>query len=385
MGIKCSACHFEIEEPLILFNGDWVCPHCKKNILDKMENVKFEITDENEFLFNLSESYYCQALKAESKKLKDSYIVQAIKYCQQAMDKKHPYAYFRMGYYFDKDYLENKWDENRRCQIAYSYYVAVLEGKIDESNKKRLEEIQETTKEFLYTMLYYWPEAHVNDSKYFISNNVKKYDLKEFEKKQQNTIISNLERFKNSLLSLNQDNGTTLCGVFKFDKESFEQFLKDYRKDIEKPLKDRKWYNILKNSAKVIFYYSSSQAAIKKEAELYFNCFAENQNNSNNIRNALVSEQGRGDDLLGCLDAKVIYACFISQKKKHKYFSTSQVSKINKFLIEDDENNRESILGHLETKGNKNWIIIYDDDIYAQEGRNIKNKVYQFVEELLKN
>ena len=120
----CKKCNSkEIEEPIILINGEWFCPYCAKPLVNT--EIAFQITKESNDLFKLSELFYYKSFSEKDSVKREFYIENAIANCRLAVEQGHPEAYFRLGFYYDKDYLELNRSEIARCQMAYQYYSAL--------------------------------------------------------------------------------------------------------------------------------------------------------------------------------------------------------------------------------------------------------------------
>ncbi len=135
--MKCNKCHKEIKEPLQLYTGTMACPKCKNSMNNYPKS--FEITDPraNEF-FTLSELFYhysiCKSaqLGAVSPLIDkcslsaEKMIKKSVQYCQQAVNLGHPEAFWRMAFFYDKDYVEKDKTELVRCRIAANMYLALI-------------------------------------------------------------------------------------------------------------------------------------------------------------------------------------------------------------------------------------------------------------------
>lgn len=128
-------CGHDIKAPLELYTGDLACPRCRSRIDLGLEEIK--VTARNRELFELSEMWFSYGL-ARDIDLKIPEAVEAIRIDPHQMIKKatglateasllgHPEARWRVGYYFDRDFVEKDKTESARCKIAAKYYESVF-------------------------------------------------------------------------------------------------------------------------------------------------------------------------------------------------------------------------------------------------------------------
>ena len=119
-------CGKEVEQPLELYDGSWACPYCKREMGGDFS--AFSITEENEELYILSErSYYrwLTNMKLLRGKAAQKLIDRAVELCRESAQLGNPLAVLRLGFFYDKDYVEVNRSEAVRCRIAYAYYSAV--------------------------------------------------------------------------------------------------------------------------------------------------------------------------------------------------------------------------------------------------------------------
>ena len=109
----CQQCHKRAEQPLELYDGGWACPHCKHGLMSAFSD--FSVTRENEELFTLSErSYYRWLTNARRGQEGRTWLDKAVELCRESARLGNPLAVTRLGYYYDKDYVE----ENRSTVVA---------------------------------------------------------------------------------------------------------------------------------------------------------------------------------------------------------------------------------------------------------------------------
>ena len=80
--------------------------------------------------FALSESLYCRWLETKSDM---SLIDRAVALCREAVSLGYPQAVVKMGFYYDKDYVDSERTEEYRCRVATDYYgkVAYAADKVE--------------------------------------------------------------------------------------------------------------------------------------------------------------------------------------------------------------------------------------------------------------
>ncbi len=133
----CTNCNRTFDNALELFSGCIACPHCGSDLASVKE---FKITPESEERFRLSETYFYRSLEISNANINGRHgaidlkkneadwreaIDNAIKHCRVAASAGHPEAYWRMGFYYDKDYAGVGSTEAQRCRIAYNFYAAL--------------------------------------------------------------------------------------------------------------------------------------------------------------------------------------------------------------------------------------------------------------------
>ena len=134
----CISCHKNFDDALELYNGNIACPHCGADLATVTD---FKVTAENNERFRLSETYFFHSLELSNKNINsrrgasnssikkewDECVENAIKHCRIAAYSGHPEAYWRMGFYYDKDYAGTSSTENQRCRIAHNFYRALAD------------------------------------------------------------------------------------------------------------------------------------------------------------------------------------------------------------------------------------------------------------------
>ena len=128
-------CGIDIKAPLELYNGDLACPKCRQRVILMLDEVK--VTPENKELYELSNMWFSYGL---SKDVDTSVpeLAMGIRLSPKEMIRKatllateasllgHPEARWRLGFFFDRDFVENDKTESARCRIAAKYYESVF-------------------------------------------------------------------------------------------------------------------------------------------------------------------------------------------------------------------------------------------------------------------
>ncbi|MCH5350850.1 MAG: hypothetical protein J1F39_02645 [Clostridiales bacterium] len=194
----CTKCEKSFENALELYNGNIACPNCGHDLASVKE---FKITEESEERFRLSETFFYRSLElsnkningrpgeTDRKKIETEWrenIDNAIKHCRIAAAAGHPEAYWRMGFYYDKDYAGVGSTEVQRCRIAYNFYAALCyydrfkELKIDGNssaikyNNEMFDSLRRRAANDLLIMLYNAPENLGMDERFGYAKNREK-------------------------------------------------------------------------------------------------------------------------------------------------------------------------------------------------------------------
>ena len=117
-------CGKEIATPLECFDGKWYCPHCFEEV--QSGNVRFRIDRESNDKYELSQVYFCQWLTTQN--ADTELLDKAVAYCKEAAFAGHPKAILRLGYFYDKDYIEKNNSEKARVVIAEKYYSSLCDN-----------------------------------------------------------------------------------------------------------------------------------------------------------------------------------------------------------------------------------------------------------------
>ena len=108
-------------DELELYDGQRASLPDKKVTTDYIPGLS--ISARGKEIFALSENLYCKWLETQ-----DDYslVTRAIDLCRQAVALGYPHAVVKMGYYYDKDYIDSDRMEEYRCRVATDYYSKVV-------------------------------------------------------------------------------------------------------------------------------------------------------------------------------------------------------------------------------------------------------------------
>lgn len=142
----CNSCKREIKDPLVLFDGRLICPKCNKSII--VTNQKFKVTEENDELYKQSEILFLKLLPelnekdykeySNKKSLVNKELDKVINLCNKAAMADHPSAVYRLGYYYEKSFIDANLPEDYRFKIAYNYYTSLLKSEQSEIESVKL-------------------------------------------------------------------------------------------------------------------------------------------------------------------------------------------------------------------------------------------------------
>ena len=129
--MRCSneKCRRQFAEPLELFNGVTACPYCKT----EQKRKNFELTKQNQELFDLSELYFYRYLFPSSldKKAggriilkKSDLLKEAMENCKRSAYLGNIFASYKMGGYYER-YNPESQSEFFRIKTAFEYYADV--------------------------------------------------------------------------------------------------------------------------------------------------------------------------------------------------------------------------------------------------------------------
>jgi hypothetical protein len=140
-------CQKNIETPLILFDGRWICPFCKEDIFPN-EQTEMKITNENHEKLLLSEKIFNEKwLLDYSSKDKSSYLKKAIKLCSESAFLNNPYITILLIVFLfflgTLSFLITPKEENPQIIIPAAYVITEWPGVSAKEVELRISEVLE--------------------------------------------------------------------------------------------------------------------------------------------------------------------------------------------------------------------------------------------------
>lgn len=366
--MKCTnkTCDKTIIEPLVLFNGKWVCPFCRKPLVN--ENIVFKVTKENDDLFRLSEIFYFNSIKEADELRKSYYIKNAVEKCRLAASLGHPRAYQRLGFYYDKDYVELNRSEIARCQMAYQYYSTVcystsnelvIENDVKDKNISLLD-IKKETAELMLKMLIEFGDGELLDDSYSFDINAKKVQQKlgviiDDTRKISSMKQEKLDKILSSLRECTNKKRAPLFGIFT--------------------------YVSISDLNELFTTHKKEMLALIKNDDLFLGYFEYKDNLYTSIESdyliPLTSYEKIMDDIKGLEKGRQqqIVLVFFNRKNGHNLLKKKEIAIAEKYFKNTNNQFLSGMIYNL-IQNNKNGDgrIYYDDDVYYYlNSHNIPN------------
>ena len=114
----CKNCSKNVETPLVLYDGRLACPYCTKELTDVGD---FRVSAESEADDRIAELGYLRWLERPSAETK-KYLDRSVEACIRAARAGHPKAVARLGYFYEKGYVDGTRGRSESSTIAYGYY-----------------------------------------------------------------------------------------------------------------------------------------------------------------------------------------------------------------------------------------------------------------------
>ncbi|MGN0812140.1 MAG: hypothetical protein ACI4MQ_01335 [Candidatus Coproplasma sp.] len=108
-------------DELELYDGQRASLPDKTVTTDYIPNLR--ISARGKEIFALSENLYGKWLESQED---FSLIDRAVELCREAVKLGYPHAVVKMGFYYDKDYVDSERTEEYRCRVATDYYSKVV-------------------------------------------------------------------------------------------------------------------------------------------------------------------------------------------------------------------------------------------------------------------
>lgn len=381
--MKCTHnnCGKTFANPLELYNGALVCPHCKRELSLVSD---FKLTERNQELFNLSELYLYRYLSPKSQdqtkgnalKLKPEEMVSlAIENCRQSAKEGNPYAAYKMGYY-NEYFLETKRSENDRIRVAFNYYSSLcyceakkpkVEQGVAPMSEEEFEYLKHQAGVALLNLYSSYSRALKGATRYDFEKNKQRLtslygDLgveQNIMNKRAGSRIKSVFKVISSCLNKTR---APLWGLFLLTGDEFKNLftLKKYAKD-KKP----EVYKLIAKGIELRYLPCDSQGSITKDIdERYFI----NLVNEDKIREFLA--EIRDDDNF--------YLYLFNPKGAHQHLSNSQIKRVGKKLA---DNSYEAVCSLIDYSAQE--YLFFDDDIVVfKKGSKIERCVDLLIEKI---
>lgn len=322
--IKCQnpECRKDIETPIEIFNGKFICPYCGEPLV-KEEALSFfgdnkEREEEAAKLFELSEIYYHKWLKEPEK---STYRYRAVALCSRAA-LKDPRAFARRAYYFYKGYLGEHMPQETRLQIANNYWAAI--NKWIENNKN-----------YPYVNWFGLKSDNAPPAKVIgsapevpVELNRNKEELKKSSSSE--NMSGNSDSMIVKLIAMcNNDERAPVLGIYRLRKGYCDEALSDVLKKEN-------------NKGKTRFYAYTDDG--KENLDSYG------------------IEELYNNDLLHGLKNDIIFI-ITNKQGRHDFVTGRLFSKIDKFV--KDAKNKEEISKIVDRKSDLQFVTLFDEDFYA--------------------
>lgn len=349
--MKCSVptCKKEVETPLILYNGDWICPFCGNPLVN--DNIVFKITRKSDELYKMSEILYYNSLNQSENLRRDNYIKSAVSKCIEAMELGDPRAYVRLGFYYDKDYVDLNRSESIRTKIAYQYYSAVVYNSTKEIDVEdgvesvSLLELKKYAAEYMLKMLLDFNDEDSSGEKFTYEYNAKKVrELLSFNIDTGNRVrssnIGNIERILNTLNGCKNRKRAPIFGIYTLlSKKELELLFTS---------KDGAIYDLIDNEKIDVVAY------------------AYNKNNKVDERPLSLNTKGLVKGTLEELnDNSKVALVFFNKRNGHNFLKKKEVKEVERFLLDEPNGYLEMHINNIFSRVERFYERVYfDDDIY---------------------
>lgn len=117
----CKSCSKNVETPLVLYDGRLACPYCTRELTDVGD---FRVNAESEADYRIAELGFLRWLERPSAETK-KYLDRSVEACIRAARSGHPKAVVRLGYLYEKGYVDGTHGRSESSTVAYGYYKKV--------------------------------------------------------------------------------------------------------------------------------------------------------------------------------------------------------------------------------------------------------------------
>lgn len=348
-------CKRKVEQPLELYDGSWACPYCKHEIASMSGN--FRITAENEELFTLAERSYFSWLTmsvSERRRSGKKTLEKAVELCKEAARQGNPLAVTRLGYYYDKDYVEVNRSEAVRCRIAYAYYSAVCfsdaQLAVDESVGKTYDwqEIRIAAANLMLEMLAFVPEEIAVLDKFNFEYNRSRVRAKlGLDYQKQRSELMKHSRSEQAFSTLYSCFAKVRAPLFGVCRLSGEELKKLFTETVGNKL------DAYRMAEKGVFM---SVAECDKKGSLL----------DGGAAFSAMTNRRRIDEILSSLGGESeVYFFFFNGNGGHKYFGRHEQNQIADVLRAD----RYELVRRLVSDAGRQDYTFFDDDVYYYKAK----------------
>lgn len=367
--MKCANCKKDAIRPLELYKGNWYCPYCKADLFPDTSTQLCVNAQNHELFVNAEENYFKWLTNANyDRASRFKFLDKAINLCMESAFSYHPKALMRMGYYYEKGYVDLNRSLEDRWRIAYYYYKAVvfnINDSMDIQAKQTLLEydtnkIKLDCAKNLVNLLLNLPSGIQNSVGFDGYANINELLKAVYAKisqlggsyKEEEIAIVDVENsitdvlYRTVTACLNEDRAPVFA-IFKLTREQAVRAFNKYitgmvSRDLKFKIAD------VKNDTAIqgVFYDIKTPMSLEKKIE---EC----------------GENG-------------IYVCLMNKKGGHKYFKKRKLSSILDTLAK----NNDKGLRRLIDQKIYNKYVFYDDDFYyySKRGKTIERIVKDFLD-----
>ena len=353
--MKCNKCLKSFDDYLFRYTGQLTCPYCGEEI--DVTAIELDINKENDEIFCLSEASFCKGLIDNNLPQVES----GIKLCLEAMKMGHPKAYLRMGYYIEKNFMNNGKGELNKALNAFEHYSVVLFNQMGISGEfmKRypVQTLKQNAAQSMIGIVLDNPELAIINKKYspqFVLERIRSV-IPTFvpPKGGSSRPLMIFDRIYDTLNAIDSNLDNALLGAYTLRSGQFKQLLN--KGSLDDPL-----FKKLLSTKGLNMKYKLTDASDYSRLSSLDDFDDANSACDNNLQGTF-------------------NFAFFNANPKVSYIKSSQVLDVKKKLF-DNESNLDSFF----VKPRENGIVIYEDDIkfYSGKSVNIDKATRELLEEI---
>ena len=362
----CTHCKKEFEHPLELYNGTLACPICKEPLSD---SEGFQITEENDELYRLSEIYYLRyispqkgAIPAPVTAPPEELLKNAIHYCSLAAKTGNIKAIYKMGFY-NEFYMTGEKSETVRARTAFKNYSSIcsVRSEITETadfTNKDFQVLRRKAAQRIVALYQKFPKAF-SDKKDatppYTRDNLKKIVescgvVFPVSGGKSTGATDTVSRAFNTLCSTFSAKRPPLFGMFLMSGAQALDLLK------MKGKYGKRQYNVDVMREKLNFHYCPCNESGTKKAK------------ENSCFSAIRSGIDVTDEL-----SKVpyLYFLFFNESGKHEYLKKKQIKSVKEEILSDDS----SIYRLISESSATEFLFFCDDIVFYKNAEELIGNV----------